>query len=78
MKLTTQQIKDLAEVERMMDAGEVPFVTLRGRRLAMSETVMKSLGLVKGQTISADLFVHIIQLNIAECQAAIQARKQPH
>ncbi len=51
-KLTTEEIKMLAEVERQMDAGEVPFVVWAGNRMVVQQIVMDELGLESGQTVS--------------------------
>lgn len=53
-------LRKLAESERMMDAGLVPFVwakNIEGRmeRLAVAAPIMEDLGLVQGQTVNSIL-----------------------
>ena len=51
-KLTVDEIRMLADIERRMDNGEQPYVLVDGSRMAVEPDIMKELGLVKGQTIS--------------------------
>ena len=74
-KLTTEEIKMLAEVERQMDAGEVPFVVWGGRRMTVRQLVMDELGLETGQTVSHEIAGAILNANLAACRAAVAADK---
>ena len=64
-KLTTEQIRMLAQAERQMDAGEVPFVVAAGERLIVRPVVMEELGLETGQTVSNTLVLAILKANLA-------------
>ena len=74
-KLTTEEIKMLAEVERQMDAGEVPFVVWGGQRMTVRQLVMDELGLETGQTVSHEIAGAILNANLAACRAAVAADK---
>ncbi len=65
MKFTDEQIRHLADAERMMDSGESGFVRLGGGRLMASPEVMKHFGLKQGQTITDTIFCAILEFNIA-------------
>jgi hypothetical protein len=61
-----------------MDDGRMPYVVLRGNRVAVMDGTMRHLGLVAGQTISDLLFGEILQCHLAEArrkcdEAAAQA-----
>jgi hypothetical protein len=71
MMFTKDQIKDLAEVDRMMDSGDMPFVWLDGERVACSRECMTELGMAPGQTISRLIFHEILKWNIADCEAGL-------
>ena len=73
-ELTDEQIRMLAECERKMDSGEMPYVIWRGQRLSQRPYVMERLGLVVGQTISDPIFKRALELGIEECQKAIALR----
>lgn len=72
---TTEKIRLLAECERMMDGGEIPFVILNGQRASMSRSAMEYFGLEQGQTITGDIFVAVLQFKCAEIEAEIIERK---
>lgn len=78
MKLTTQQIKDLAEVERLMDSGELPFVIYGGHRASMDAETLRHFGLQQGQTITDPIWEAILEFKIARCQEEIAMRKHPN
>lgn len=42
-----------------MDAGEIPYVLLEGRRMPVTKEIMKELGLKQGQTISRVIAMEI-------------------
>lgn len=56
-KFTTEQIRNLAHLERMMDKGEIPFVMYDGRRTPMLPAIMDELGLEQGQTVNEPIMV---------------------
>ncbi len=64
-KLTTEQIRMLAQAERQMDAGEISFVVCAGGRLIVRPVVMEELGLETGQTVSNTLVLAILKANLA-------------
>jgi len=74
MKLTPDQIKDLAECERMMDNG-APFVMLDGNRCMVSDAAMKEFGLQQGQTINSYIFCAILEFNLAGIAAGQAIKK---
>ena len=63
--LTNEQFRMLAQAERQMDAGEVPFVVAAGERLIVRPVVMEELGLETGQTVSNTLVLAILKANLA-------------
>ena len=67
MNLTLDQVRELARLERDMDAGEQPFVILNGMRIAVMPEIMRHFELVTGQTISMTLCMEITQASIAAC-----------
>ena len=75
MKLSVEQVRDLAKCERMMDSGECPFVNGPGGRLMVSPEVMDELGLMNGQTISVDIMGAILEAQLASLQARIALDK---
>ena len=70
-KLTDEEIRLLAECERKMDSGEMPWVSWHGERIAQTPYVMEHLGLKLGQTICDAIFVRALELKIEECQEGI-------
>ena len=74
-KFTTKEIKMLAEAERQLDAGEVPFVVWGGGRMTVQPIVMEELGLEIGQTVSHEIAGAILRANLAAIQAGIDAAK---
>jgi hypothetical protein len=70
---TKDEIKLLAECERMMDAG-APFVRLNNERIMCRKECMEEFGLERGQTITDTIFREILKWNIADCEAAIIER----
>jgi hypothetical protein len=62
-------IRAMAEAERMMDSGEMPFVWAPGpdgtlERLASSKEVMEDLNLVSGQTVNSIIRDAIFVVNL--------------
>ena len=74
-KLTTEEIRILAKVERRMDAGEVPSVVWNGGRMMVQQIMMDELGLETGQTVSHEIAGAILNANLAACRAAVAAEK---
>ncbi len=77
MKLTDQDIKALAQLERDMDKGIQPFVVNHGSRWAFSGEIMARFGLETGQTVSEDILRAILQANIDATQVLIDAQQWP-
>ena len=75
MELSTEQIRLLAQAERMMDSGEKKFVFFGGHRLMMDDEVMEKLGLQPRQTINWEIFGAIQQENIQRVQLKIQLER---
>ncbi len=74
MKLTDDQIRDLAEVERKMDAGEMPFVMYHGQRAAMSPEAMEHFDLKQGQSITDTIWGGILRFDLASIQDQIATK----
>ncbi len=74
-KLNTEEIRILAELERQMDAGEVPFVVWAGNRMTVQQIIMDELGLESGQTVSHEIAGAILSANLAVCQANLATAK---
>ena len=74
-KLTTEEIKLLAQAERLMDAGEVPFVVWDGGRMIVQPVVMDELGLESGQTVSHEIAGAILSANLAAIQTSAAIAK---
>jgi hypothetical protein len=72
---TIEQLRLLAEAERLMDEGKMPFVILRGERVSVQPEVMEELGLKQGQTINLSIFLAICEQFTALCQASIAIQK---
>lgn len=70
-KFTLEEIRMLAEAERMMDAGEVPFVMWHGHRVPVQPNCIAELGLEPGQTIIDVIALAIAEWNIASLKAQI-------
>ena len=68
-KLTTEEIRILAEAERLMDAGKAPFVLYAGGRMLVRPVVMEELGLETGQTISDTIARAIAEAHLAAAKA---------
>lgn len=75
MKLTVEDIKALAGLERDMDAGRQPYVMMGGSRLSVMPEVMEELGLETSQTINHSIFIAILQAQIGVCQAKIAMKE---
>ena len=70
-KFTTEEIQMLAKAERMMDAGEAPYVLTEGGRMMVDPLVMEELGLETGQTVSNQISLAIAEAQLAVLQAKI-------
>ncbi len=68
-KLTNEQFRMLAQAERQMDRGEIPFVVCNGQRWIVQPVVMEELGLESGQTVSDSFVLAIMEANLASLQA---------
>lgn len=75
MKLTKEQIRLLAKLEREMDAGIQPFVLFGKGRLAVNPDAMKEFDLEQGQTINLAIFNAIMEFEMRKCQVEIAARE---
>lgn len=78
MRLTDKEIKMLAETERMMDAGETPFVISSGGRMTVDPAAMKHFGLKSGQNVTNEIACAIVRFRLEQCQAAIAQRQRPN
>jgi len=69
LKLSVEEIRMLADQERRMDSGELPFVNSPGGRMSVSPEVMAELGLAAGQTVSWPIMQAILEATLASLQA---------
>lgn len=71
--LGIEEFRLLAECERKMDAGEIPYVRLsgQGHRIAMDSQAMGDLGLTQGLTVTATMFSVILKYLLERCSAQI-------
>lgn len=65
MKLTVEQTRMLAAVQRDMDAGKLFFVVFKGERLSVLDEVAEELGLERGQTVNLAIVQSIVEASIA-------------
>lgn len=78
LKLSIDEYRMLAEVERMMDKGEIPYVVQNGQRLAFSKDVMEEFKVENGQTVSLELMIAMTEANIACLKIEIDLKKLIH
>lgn len=73
-RFTTEEIRLIAECERQMDRGEVPFVIWHGERCPVEPIIMTELGLEQGQTINDHIYyaISLATLNYCRAQVALQ------
>lgn len=74
-KLTVDEIRLLALVERKMDSGEIKFVRLGEHRVSVQPEVMTELGLVCGQTITDPIYRAILEQHLAYCQTQLALQR---
>jgi hypothetical protein len=76
MKFTTEQIKELAQLERDMDSGKQPFVVgIDGQRWAFCKEVMDEFGCVSGQSANHILIAALLECSLATLRALIAIEK---
>lgn len=76
MLFNQEQVKVLAEVERRMDNGTMPFVRDNtGRRWAFPAEVLQTSGCVSGQTVNETILSHLMEANLANIQMQIALEK---
>jgi hypothetical protein len=71
MQLTTEDMKMLAALERRMDCGEQPYVVTDGGRMAFPASLLDECGIVSGQTVSHQMTITLMEMNLANLQAQI-------
>jgi hypothetical protein len=64
-KITVEEFRMLAKIERDMDSGRQPYVIALGNRMAVQQLVMDEMGLVSGQTISHEMVIAVMQATLA-------------
>lgn len=74
-------IRAMAEAERMMDAGTLPYVMAPSpngklERFAVNQEVMDDLGLVKGQTVNTMIMDAIIEASLDKIKKVISDTAQ--
>ena len=68
MNFTLERIRLLAQAERDMDSGKIPYTMLDGRRVAIEADAMEALNLQQGQTINWSIFIALQEWRIAQCR----------
>lgn len=74
MRLSIEDIRDLAQLERDMDSGKRSFVVYAGSRMPVDPLVMKELGLVSGQTVNNAIAKAVCEAHIAQLRTIIAER----
>lgn len=71
--MTAEELRLVIDLERRIDAGEVPYVYVAGlrERQAMDRACMEALGLKTGQTVSRGLWVEILKFKIEQLDRII-------
>lgn len=75
VEFTDEQIAMIAEAERRMAAGEVPFVVCGGQRLMVQEETMRDFGLTVGQEVPISILGDIIGRNMSYLSAQVAMEK---
>jgi hypothetical protein len=70
------EIRQLAEIERDMDSGRLPFVMHAGQRLAVPRPILEELGLIAGQTVSDTIEAAITRRSAQRMNEAWAAYQQ--
>lgn len=72
-EFSLEDLRNLAAVEREMDAGTVQWVRVDGvsGRAAVSSQIMTMLDLRLGQTVSFTLWGEILRLSLRHCEEAL-------
>jgi hypothetical protein len=71
-QLSVKEIRQLAEIERGMDSGEIPYVVYAGHRTPIVRDVLDHLGLQSGQTVSHILWVAILETMILNLRQKLE------
>lgn len=73
MTFSAEELRLIIDLERRMDAGEVPYIYVAGshERAAMDPAHMQALGLEIGQTVSVDLWIEILKFKIEQLDREI-------
>ena len=72
---TREEIALLAQCERDMDSGKMPFVVLGGNRWGSSQECLDALGLISGQTVNLIIIQAMLRWKIDDCKAKIEEQK---
>lgn len=76
MNLSIEQVRQLAELDRKMDAGEQPYVTCdQGHRWAFDAELLAEAGVVSGQRCGHAVIHALLQLNLAHIESLIAIEK---
>lgn len=76
MNLSIEQVRQLAELDRKMDAGEQVYVTCdRGYRWAFDAELLAEAGVVSGQRCGNAVIESLLQLNLAHIESLIAIEK---
>lgn len=63
--LTVEEMREFAEIERQMDAGELSYVKTEYGRLAFPPFVLDECGVVSGQTASPAMVLTLMQMTVS-------------
>lgn len=74
--LTEAETVILANLDRQIDSGEVPFVMLDGTRVAVTPRAMKHFALAPSQTIDDEQFAALLRFNIDDTLRQIAERDE--
>lgn len=75
-ELTLEEIKLLAEQERRMDAGEVPYVIWSGNRFSVDSEILQHFNLKNQQTINDAIALAIMKFNITRSKEKIMEEEK--
>ncbi len=73
--LSIEELKMLADCERGMDSGIIPYVVLNGDRCAIDHEILSHFGLINHQTIDSVIFIAIQKFNIGRLKKEIMDKE---
>lgn len=70
-----QALVEIAQIDRMMDIGLLPFVMFNDQRIPVEAYIMQELNLLQGQLISTETFKTVMKLCLRDCEASMALNK---